>query len=142
MEKPSNQENNLAPWPQIDTVLVVDDEDNWCYLAKILLQKHRVGKQILTAHNGKEALKKLHELAARGERLPELILLDIKMPVMDGFELLDEITISPELNLSHTRIYLSTSSFLNRDKEKAKLYPVAGFITKPLTEAHLRDIFS
>ncbi len=71
--------------PGIDTVLVVDDEDNWCYVTKILFQDTGSVKWVLTANNGLEALKKLQTLIANGEKMPELIILDIKMPVMDGF---------------------------------------------------------
>jgi CheY-like chemotaxis protein len=126
--------------PQIDTVLVVDDEDNWCYVTKILLQDSGSVKRVLTANNGLEALKKLQTLIANGEKMPELIILDIKMPVMDGFGFLENLTKMQEIDLSHTRVYIMTSSFLSKDKERANLYPIAGYITKPLTEEIIRDI--
>jgi CheY-like chemotaxis protein len=125
---------------QIDTVLVVDDDDNWCYLSKRILQKAGVGKQILTAHNGLEGIKKLQTLTARGEKLPELIFLDIKMPVMDGFEFLEELAHSADLNISHTKIFICSSSYHVQDRERANQYPVAGFITKPLTPDILKNI--
>lgn len=125
---------------QINNVLVVDDDDNWCFLTKLILQKANIFKEIIIARNGQEALGKLTALATRGESLPELILLDIKMPVMDGFEFLEEVQKFPAINLSRTRIYLSTSSFLKTDKARAQLYPISGFITKPLTEEILNDI--
>jgi CheY-like chemotaxis protein len=126
----------------IDTVLVVDDDDNWCYLSKRILQKAGVGKQVLTAQNGLEAITKLRTLASGGEKLPELVFLDIKMPVMDGFEFLDEIVKSTDLNLSHTRIFMCSSSFHFKDRERANQYPVAGFITKPLTPEVLKNILN
>ncbi len=141
MEQHSITDKDPAELPQIDTVLVVDDDENWCYVIKIILEDCGVGKQILTAKNGLEAIKQLQIVAAGGEKMPELIFLDIKMPVMDGFEFLDEITKSSELNLIYTKIYVCTSSFLPRDRERASQYsPVAGFITKPLTEEIIRDI--
>jgi CheY-like chemotaxis protein len=126
--------------PGIDTVLVVDDEDNWCYVTKILFQDTGSVKRVLTANNGLEALKKLQTGIANGENMPELIILDLKMPVMDGFGFLENLTKMQEIDLSKTRIYITTSSFLSKDKEKAKLYPIAGYITKPLTEEIIRDI--
>src|SRR5215217_4411570 len=124
----------------ISTVLVVDDDDNWCYLSKRILQKAGIGKEVLTAHNGLEAITRLRTLAAGGEKLPDLVFLDIKMPVMDGFEFLDEIMKSTELNLSQTRIFMCSSSFHHKDRERANQYPVAGFITKPLTQEVLNNI--
>jgi CheY-like chemotaxis protein len=128
--------------PRIDTILVVDDEENWIYIYKSILAEVGIGKEIISAKNGLEALKQLQAMAAHGKMLPELIFLDLKMPVMDGFELLDQLTKSSELNMSHTRIFMSTSSFLTKDKERAKHYPVAGFINKPFTAEILRDLLS
>lgn len=126
--------------PQIDKVLVVDDDDNWCFVTKILLEDSGVGKQILTAQNGEEAINLLKAIAANEESMPELIILDIKMPVMDGFEFLDEVVNSEEFDLAQTKIFLSSSSSHIKDKEKAKEYPIAGFVKKPLTEEFLREI--
>lgn len=118
---------------RIATVMVVDDDDNWCFISKKILEKAGIGKKIITANNGLEALKILQENANNGDKLPELIFLDIKMPVLDGFGFLEEATKSKELDLSQSRIFICSSSFLAKDKEKAKLYPVEDFITKPLT---------
>lgn len=128
--------------PQIDKVLVVDDDDNWCFVTKILLEDSGVGKQILTASNGEEAIEQLNAIVANGENMPELIILDIKMPVMDGFEFLDEVVNSAKWNLTQTKIFLSSSSSHIKDKEKAKDYPIAGFVKKPLSEEFLRDVLS
>ena len=133
-------DKNAQALPQIDTVLVVDDDENWCYVTKLLLQDAGVGNRTLTAKNGMEALLALQALAARGEKLPELVFLDIKMPVMDGFEFLEELTKSAALDLSQTRIFMVTSSFLPKDRDRAARYPIAGFITKPLTEETIKDL--
>ncbi|RDV14574.1 response regulator [Pontibacter diazotrophicus] len=127
-------------WQQINVVLVVDDDDNWCFVSKKILQKAGVGKDIITANNGQQALEILQAFAAEGKKLPELIFLDIKMPLMDGFQFLEIATKSAELDLSRTKIFVCSSSFLSKDKDRAKQYPVAGFITKPLTLEILRDI--
>lgn len=140
MDSQSAAQQNPEEMPQIATVLVVDDDDNFCFLTKLLLQDAGVGNRVLTAYNGLEAIKKLQAMASGGEKLPELIFLDINMPVMDGFEFLEQLTQSPGLPLHDTRIYVSTSSILPKDKERAGRYPIAGFLTKPLTEELLSDI--
>nr|WP_255749437.1 response regulator [Pontibacter liquoris] len=119
---------------------MVDDDDNWCFISKIILQKAGIGKQIITANNGLKALAVLRQRVADGQQLPELIFLDIKMPVMNGFEFLDELVNAAELDLSHTQIYICSSSVNAKDKETAGLYPIAGFITKPLTQDILNQI--
>jgi CheY-like chemotaxis protein len=132
LETPGAIQKNPEQMPQINSVLVIDDDDNFCFLTTLLLEEAGVGRRVMTAHNGLEALKKLQTMAAGGEKLPELIFLDIKMPVMDGFKFLDQISKPQALPLSNTRIFISTSSFLPKDKERAGRYPGAGFITKPL----------
>lgn len=125
---------------QTGTVLVVDDDANWCFISQRVLQKAGFGNQVITAGNGLEALERLRAMAAAGERLPELILLDIRMPVMDGFGFLEELSKAADLDLSRTRVYMCTSSSLPHEKERASRHAVAGFITKPLTQELLRGI--
>lgn len=141
--KPQGEEDTSPKQiDQIATVMVVDDDDNWCFLSRRMLQKAGVGKQIITANNGLEAIKKLQALLANGDKLPDLIFLDIKMPVMDGFEFLDEITKWEVLSPIHTRIFMCSSSVHFKDKERADRYPIAGFITKPLTPEILKSILA
>lgn len=123
------------------TIMVVDDDDDYCFVTKIMLRKAGIGKQIIVASDGQEALNKLYEFAATGEKLPSIIFLDLKMPVMDGFDFLEEATKS-DLNLSQTKIFVTTSSVLPKDKEKASAYPIAGFISKPLNHDVLRELLS
>lgn len=127
---------------QENTLMIIDDDDDYCFLTKKILQRAGVGQKIITASNGLEALKKLQEFNASEEDLPALIFLDLKMPIMDGFEFLEEVRKTDELDLSNTRIFVMTSSVLPKDKERANTYPIAGFISKPLTPKVLEDLFT
>lgn len=121
--------------------MVVDDDEDYCFVTKKILQKAGIEK-IITASNGLEALKKLRKITARGDKLPDLIFLDLNMPIMNGFEFLEEASKADELDLSQTRIFITTSSVLAKDKERANNYPIAGFISKPLTQKILGEILS
>lgn len=121
--------------------MVVDDDGDNCFVTKKILQKAGTEK-IITASNGLEALKKLRKISTRGDKLPGLIFLDLNMPIMNGFEFLEEASKSTELDLSQIRIFITTSSVLQKDKEKANNYPIAGFISKPLTPQILGEILS
>ncbi|MHC2990143.1 hypothetical protein OB13_00475 [Pontibacter sp. HJ8] len=120
--------------------MVVDDDENWCFIAKKLLQKAGVGQEIITSKNGLEAYQLLRAISEKGEKMPDMIFLDIKMPVMDGFGFLDEVTKSAELDLRHSKIFICSSSLHPKDKERALLYPVVDFITKPLTQETLDEL--
>ena len=134
------KDNNTAKEPGINVVMVVDDDNDWCFVSKMILKKAGICKDIIVANNGREALTKLQTLTGNGEKLPDIIFLDIKMPVMDGFEFLGELSNLPHLDLSKTKIFICSSSLHPKDKEKAWQFPVAGFLTKPLTQEVLKEI--
>lgn len=140
MEQRNTTDIKADKWSQINAVLIIDDDVNWCFIAKKIFQKAGYGKEVLTATNGLAAYEKLQAMTADGEDLPELIFLDIKMPIMDGYGFLDEVMKSEHLDLSRSKIYICSSSFLPKDKERAKQYTIDGFITKPLTREMLNNI--
>jgi CheY-like chemotaxis protein len=126
----------------INRILVVDDDENWCFISKRMLKKAGEGMEITTAKNGLQALEYLQTLLDKGDKLPELIFLDIKMPVMDGFEFLEEISKSESIDLKDTRIIICSSSMHPKDQERSTLYPVDGFINKPFTAEILNEILA
>lgn len=124
------------------TIMIVDDDDDYCFIAEIIFKKAGIGNQCIKASNGSEALEKLLEISAKGEKIPEVILLDLKMPVMDGFQFLEEVRNKPDLDLSQAKVYVSTSSILPKDKEKAFTYSITGFIPKPITKEILKNLLA
>jgi CheY-like chemotaxis protein len=123
----------------IEVILLIDDNETSCYLAERAIKKGQVADQVVTVHSGWGALEILKELSVNHKKLPEIILLDLNMPGMDGFEFLEELAKQQHINLSHTRIFILTSSAHPQDKKKAAAAPVcvSGFLTKPLTQESL-----
>lgn len=131
----------------ISNILLVDDDPTSLFLQQHLLTDVCNFKgQIHECHNGKMALDYLEnkgEFASNGTSFPkpELILLDINMPVMNGFEFLDAYKILPKELRGGIVISMLTSSLNKLDKDKAEKYhDVSDFITKPITKEHLLDI--
>lgn len=121
------------------SILLVDDDPASNYLAKLLLQEIDPDFDIHVRYHGQEALDFIKTASAE-TTTPNLIFLDLNMPVMDGFEFLEYFTQLPVSD--HTSIVLLTSSAYPKDIERAKAYNITHFINKPLTEEQLRDVLS
>ncbi len=88
-----------------------------------------------------DALEAIEEFKDPNTILPELILLDINMPQMDGWQFLDQLILQRPNFVNETVIYVVTSSIALSDREKALSYKeVAGFLSKPLSVEKLKEI--
>ncbi|MDO6603783.1 Response regulator receiver domain-containing protein [Arenibacter palladensis] len=123
----------------INTICIIDDDPIFVFGSKILLRNNSFASDYLVCQNGKEALDVITPLIESEEKLPEVIFLDLNMPIMDGWEFLDEFgKISRERGI---RIYILSSSVDSRDIERAKKYDmVNGFIAKPLTDVKIKEL--
>lgn len=123
-------------------ILLVEDEDINNYIAARLIQKALPGAKVTSCLHGKHAMELLTEAKQDASKLPDIILLDINMPVMDGWEFLDEYTrrkIDPECKCA---IFILSSSVYNDDINRAHSYPaVKGFVSKPLNVSKIRELF-
>lgn len=118
-------------------LLLVDDDEAFNYLNRIILNNAGVDCEISACLDGMAAL----EFATNSGQRPDIILLDINMPVMDGFEFLDEFE---KRNYSrHTAVFMLTSSNQDEDRTGALKYScVKGYFDKPLTEQNVDHIIS
>lgn len=127
----------------VKTILLIDDDDTTNYLNHRLLSRMEVAEDIRVVTNGEEALEYLQK-AFTGEEdypTPDLIFVDIKMSVMDGFEFLDEYQKFQEDKKLRTVMLMLTSSASFYDLERLKSYPeVRKHYSKPLAEADVREI--
>lgn len=123
---------------KLKKILLVDDDDLFNYIHQEILKKLQVTEKIEVAVNGKEALKFFESK----ENYPDLVLLDIDMPIMNGFEFLHQITTTYKEALTGTRIIMLTSSFNQRDIDKANGYKVSGYLNKPLSPDKFFEVLS
>lgn len=120
-------------------ILIVDDDDIQNYLTRRLL-RDKPARIVGEAHNGLEALEYIQKsLAENPSDMPTHVLLDINMPVMDGFTFLEKLDIRQLFQANTIRVAVLSSSQRSEDKEKAKIFGcVTHFIEKPLTEDKLK----
>ena len=134
----------------IKSVLIVDDnEDDQYIVSRTLLRSQTVEEKesIFTADNGHEAIAFLSDFKAKqqvyGDKFPPtVILLDINMPIMDGFAFLEAYEeITPNLAARSPIVLMLTSSENEKDIEKSKQFScVKGYITKPLNKKKISSL--
>ena len=133
----------MAPKPmqKLTCALLVDDDQTTNYLNQLLLKRLAVTDKLLVALNGQEALDLLAvHCEAATEECPVLILLDIKMPVMDGFAFLAAYDQLPLHQKQAIIIVMLTTSLHPKDVDRVQQLNIAGFLNKPLTEAKINDV--
>jgi CheY-like chemotaxis protein len=114
-------------------ILVVDDDFINNIITEEIIKNTGLAEEIHIATNGQEAIDfiRQHCQSEKAGFCVDLILLDLNMPIMDGFEFLEKIE---ELPLrQQLKIVVLTTSTDTRDVERANKYPISGFLSKPLT---------
>jgi len=121
-------------------ILLVDDDVINNELNKFVIENTGYAKNIEIALNGEEAINLLQKKDETDT--PNLIFLDLNMPIMNGFEFLEEYK---NMNIpckELTKIYILTSSRNEKDLAKAKNFQIEGYVTKPLTIEKVKTILN
>jgi len=130
---------------KFNDVFVIDDDKVFHFIIKKLFSKNNIDTNPSFYLNGLEAIEKIREKIDMGITMPDLILLDINMPIMDGWQFLDEFrkTRTTTTTNGQTIIYLVSSSDSISDINKAKEYQdqVKDYFFKPMSLEDLRKIF-
>ncbi|MBF9239758.1 response regulator [Hymenobacter sp. BT683] len=126
---------------KISSVLLVDDDPLTNDLNERLLQQLGVADRYLAATDGVDALAALEDLAAEANPTsPVLVLLDVKMPGMDGMAFIDAYQMLPAAQRQAVVIVLHTASMSSVDLGRMESLPIAGLVSKPLTKEKLDTI--
>ena len=123
----------------IDLACIIDDDEVYIFAIKRMMKLSNFCKSFMIYNNGEEALNNLKAIIDSGESIPDVILLDINMPIMDGWQFLDEF-IKIESHKLIT-VYMVSSSIDPVDINKAKEYEnVSNYIVKPISIEMLNNI--
>ena len=127
---------------KLNEILLVDDSAGTNILHKRILERLDVAEKIVIATNGKEALDYIKSDIGGGlHPRPQLIFLDVNMPVMDGFQFLDAYQNLDESYKSEVVLIMLTTSLSPEDEQRAQQFAdVKGYIHKPLSKVILDEI--
>ncbi len=121
-----------------NTVYVIDDDKIYTYLLSRQIKSIDFCDHTLVFNNGLEAIEHLTPIQDSYAELPDVILLDLNMPVMDGWQFLDEFD---NFNLAKKiKVYIVSSSIDDADHKKAAGYDISNFYVKPISREQLVEI--
>ena len=115
-------------------IWVVDDDNIYQIIIKKLIERSEMFSEISSFKNGKDAIDELYNNTKNIEGIPDIILLDINMPIMDGWEFMDELGVLKPKFDTEIMVYIVSSSIAIEDKNKSKNYEnILGYLSKPVT---------
>lgn len=125
----------------LEQILCIDDDPITLMLCKKVISKASFSNEVITAQNGEEALHHFNTLKytnSKSKSKPELIFLDLNMPIMGGWEFLDHFTSPDYAEFNSVPVIVLSSTIDPEDLAKAKKYPIIiDFLSKPITQPML-----
>jgi CheY-like chemotaxis protein len=117
------------------TIYIIDDDKLFVFLTKKVIQETNLVSNIKEFGDGQVAIEHFRHIAGNAELLPDIIFLDLSMPIMDGWEFLNEyMALQPNIS-KQIKLYIFTSSISPHDVERANsIEAVTDFVIKPLSK--------
>jgi CheY-like chemotaxis protein len=125
---------------KIRGILLIDDDFINNFINQDLLKNLGLSNEITDLVNPEGAMEFLKSCEAKSKNCPELILLDIGMPELDGFQFMQEFNELTFPNADRVQVVVLTTSTNPRDKERMEALGIKNFIIKPLTEESLQKV--
>ena len=126
---------------EFNKVMIIDDNQIDLYITSILMKKNSFASEILQYSAATDALKYLKTHANEPNAIPQVILVDIYMPEMSGFEFMEAYDQLPDETKKYSKVYIVSSSIDNRDIGRASNdRNVVSFQEKPITPEFLEAI--
>jgi CheY-like chemotaxis protein len=121
--------------------LIVDDDQDALFINEYIINQTKLGGKIYTAESASDAFSLLENLEREHKKLPNVILLDIRMPIMDGFAFLRKLNEIPGIRQENCKVVMVTSSLDAEDYKRAMENPfVIDYVPKPLTSEKISHI--
>lgn len=137
----TNTESILMVDKKLEKILIIDDDEVANFIYRKVIQNSDITHEIGTFQSAMDALNYIQQCAQGKAKTPEIIFLDINMPVMSGWDFLNAYKeVASDLK-NQIKVYMLSSSVYQEDIEKAKAFEeVNDYIIKPLTKEKLIEI--
>lgn len=128
---------------KIKLTCIIDDDDIYVYAIKRLIDIQKLCDNILVFKDGREALDYFKNNIKNIDLIPDIILLDVKMPIMDGWQFVNEYIKLEIDKIKDVAMYMVSSSIDPRDIKRADAIPqIEKYLFKPITFDELKEIFN
>ncbi len=125
---------------KIKKIMIVDDNEFDCYITSKIVNNIDETIDIMEFNSSMTAIQFLEEFQNAKDKLPDLIFLDIYMPVIDGFGFLEKFNALSDVIKSHTKICILSTTVDDFYIQKAKIDSSVLFASKPITNEFLEDL--
>jgi CheY-like chemotaxis protein len=124
---------------KFNSILLVEDDPITVMVCEKIIRMTDFSEEVQTKQNGHDALQHIQHLLATNSSMHQIIFLDINMPVMNGWDFLQEFETLKSQLPSIPRVFILSSTVDPEDRKRAAEFSVVqGFFSKPLTQENLR----
>lgn len=128
---------------QVKAVCIIDDDKIYRFTTEKYIEMLGLADKVITYADGEEALDYLKAKSSNSSELPDIIFLDVNMPIMDGWDFIEEYSKIASSFPKKVVLYMVSSSIDERDSNRAKeIAEITDFIVKPITEERLVQLIS
>ena len=125
----------------LESICIIDDDHIFVYGVKRLINEVELSDNLLVYENPADALEEIRAMASEAKPLPKVIFLDLNMPMMTGWEFLDEFIKIDHQDTHKTWVYIMSSSVNPKDLMRINNYSIVkNYILKPVTAEDLENI--
>jgi DNA-binding NarL/FixJ family response regulator len=123
--------------------LLIDDDDIICVVHPAIIRQVFPDATVEVIQSATDAMDYIQTMVERNAEVPVAVFIDINMPEINGFNLIEKLSPEAKEFLSQSALYMLSSSVDQRDLDRVEASPIIkGFVGKPLTAQFLKDHFS
>ena len=121
---------------------IIDDDTIYHFILTSIINKNKLAESILSFLDGEKAIQYLTENKMNNEKIPDVLFLDVNMPIMDGWMFIEEyVRIKTDIT-KKTLVFMLSSSANRIDIERAdKISEISNYIIKPINLEEVKIIF-